>query len=141
LDWKVLNLLRQMAVFWSNDSTKIIFKELESQQLEVLRTAVSLLMPLFSGIGTICFSSGTSTLFPPILHQFPDQFLAANSLHLYVLASDGDQQNVVRSFVHWLCTQREDAQPRMAVLCTNMRTRFVNSIREVCIGIQENKPL
>jgi hypothetical protein len=102
--------------------------ELNDEHFEMMRTAIGHLLPLFSNgsLSSIYFHHYTANIFSSILDQFPDQLFSVKFLYF----DDFLPIHIIPSIVRWLCTQRDDAEPRIAIFLADW-TQLYEAIREV----------
>jgi hypothetical protein len=121
--------------FWTdNNNIRLSIKGGEDRMM----TSLGHFLPLLRGIESILFDNQSTKFFHTILRDFPDQI---NSTKLLVLRDDDDSeemfslQRVYRQreqIADWLCTERGDGSPRMAVFYNARFSTNINYIHSVC---------
>jgi hypothetical protein len=131
------------ALVSSNHTKKILIIEPKAheydpdpgdEELAITRTALGHLLPLFSN-GSLTSISLTSSLLGPIMDQCPEQLFSAKFLRLKDVTLP-----IIPSIVRWLCTERADAEPRLADVFdirnldyTTIMVHIYEAIRQVLI--------
>jgi hypothetical protein len=104
----VLNFLRRMQLLFRDVNLNVYFDE---ESLEATRTALTHLMPLFSGDGIeyIKLNYGTIQLLPTIRDNFQAQYLG---IKILVTNNEAGIDEFFELYLPWLNTRRADGQPR-----------------------------